>query len=102
MILFYPLRNSYKIDPQHVSKYVTLVEVDATEPELKAILAQFSKVSGIPIMPNLDLQFQANKVRAYFLEDEMKIQNKVFHHYSQGLSSAFGPLGMYLGYKEMI
>lgn len=55
MILFYPSANSYKIDPEHVSKYVTLVEVDASEKELKEILSLFSNATGIPIMPNLDL-----------------------------------------------
>ena len=55
MILFYPLRNSYKLDPKKVSKNVTLIEVDAPETKLKEILAKFSKLTGIPIMPNLDL-----------------------------------------------
>lgn len=38
MILFYPLKNQYKIDPKDVGDNVTLIEIDATEPELKKIL----------------------------------------------------------------
>jgi threonine synthase len=55
LILFYLRTNSYKIDPSMVTKNVTLIEVEGSEPELKTILDQFSKASGIPIMPNLEL-----------------------------------------------
>jgi threonine synthase len=39
MVLFYPLKNAYKIDCTHVSDSIILVQVDATEAELKKILA---------------------------------------------------------------
>lgn len=69
MILFYPLKNSYKINQKKVTKNVTLIEVDAPETKLKEILARFSKLTGIPIMPNLDIQFKGNSLRSYYLQD---------------------------------
>jgi hypothetical protein len=47
--------NSYKIDPQTVTDNVTLIELEGLEPELKTALDYFSKTSGIPILPNLEL-----------------------------------------------
>jgi threonine synthase len=42
MILFYPLKNAYKIDAVHISENITLIQLDATEAELKKTLAHFS------------------------------------------------------------
>ena len=102
MVLFYPLKNAYKIDCQHVSEHVTLVQVDASEAELKKILAQFSQASGIPILPSLDHQYDANRLRGYFLEEHFRKTGEQFDYYVQSLSSAFGPIGMYKAFGELI
>ena len=54
MIIFYPKKNAYKIDPKMVPDNVVCIEADATEPELKEILKQFSDLTGIPSLPTLD------------------------------------------------
>jgi hypothetical protein len=101
LIQFYITKNSYKINSTFVPDNVTLVEVNSTEAEMKRILKRFSELSGIISMPNYDLQVQANQIRAYFLNDYCT-QNRVhFNWYVQALSSAYGPIGLYKGFKDI-
>lgn len=101
LIQFYITRNAHKINPAFVPFNVILVEVNSTETEMKRILKRFSDVTGIPVMPTLKIQIDANKTRAYFLKDYC-IQNRIpFHWYAQSLSSAYGPIGLYHGFQDI-
>jgi hypothetical protein len=40
-------------------------------------------------------------LRAYFFDDYYKETGVQFDYYAQSLSSAFGPIGLYRGFREM-
>ncbi|UJR29580.1 hypothetical protein I4U23_010797 [Adineta vaga] len=102
LIQFYLTRNSYKINSIFVPNNVILVEVNSTEAEMKCILKRFSDLTNIPIVPSLNIQFEANQIRGYFIKD-YSIENQInFNWYVQSLSSAFGPIGIYKGFTNIL
>lgn len=101
LIQFYLTANSYKINPAVIPDNVTLVEVNSTESEMKCLLKRFSEITDIPIMPNSQLQMDANKIRAYFLTDYSSQSEIYFNWYVQSISSAYGPIGLYQGFKDI-
>ena len=101
LIQFYLKENSYKINSKFVPDNVILIEINSSEAEMKRILKRFSDLTNIPIMPNFNIQIEANQIRAYIVNDYSN-QNKIpFNWYVQSLSSAFGPLGLYHGFKSI-
>jgi len=56
VVLFYLAANEFKLDPALVPSNVVCVEIIGTEKDLKSNLAKFSEVSGLPILPSLDIQ----------------------------------------------
>jgi len=100
-ILFYPKSSNYKLDHPSFGKNVTSVEVDGTEMEVKDILARFSKISTLPVMPTLQNQIDGNKFRSHFLHDHYLNTGIQYEWHAQSVSSAMGPFGFYDGILDI-
>jgi len=77
------------------------VAVEATELRVKQILARFSKLTGLPVLPLLKHQIDANKLRAYYVREYCQKTGSKFDWHAQAISSGYGPLGFYHGAKEI-
>jgi threonine synthase len=100
-ILFYPKTSTYKLDHASFGKNVTAVEVNGTELQVKDVLARFSKVSGLPILPTLQNQIDGNKFRAHFLHEHYLNTGIQYDWHAQSVSSAMGPFGFYEGVEDI-
>jgi threonine synthase len=101
-VWFYPRASRMKLDPAIVgSPHAILVEVQKSEPELKALVAAFSGYSGVKLAPTLEQQIQANTIRAQLVKQYFLDTGHAFDWQSQALSSAFGPFGFYDGWAQL-
>ena len=80
---------------------VAFVEVDAPERRIKELLGEYASASGIPAVPSLHDQYEANKLRAYLLADAARELGDRWDWHVQALSSGYGPLGFYRGIAEI-
>jgi threonine synthase len=102
VIVLYPRSSRYKIDAAlAVQPGVTFVELGQPEQVLKDWARAFSLRYGLPWLPELDLQIQGNKLRAYFVADWLTATQQSCDWHVQALSSAYGPLGFYEAWREM-
>jgi threonine synthase len=102
VIILYPKISRYKINSIGYSKdWVTFIEVDKTEEELKDLTQSISNYKGIPWLPNMKHQIEANKIRAYFINEFMEKNNISFDYTSQSLSSGYGIFGLYEGFSKI-
>lgn len=100
--IFYPRRSAYKILPQVAESSRSIFhELDCPEPEVKTAAAEFAVDHGLPMLPDLKLQIEANKLRAYLLDDPAFIGKAHFDYHVQALSSAYGVIGYYHGLAEL-
>lgn len=100
--IFYPARNRYKILPELGSlKNIHFVEVEGTERDQKLFARRYAQHLNVPWLPNFQLQIEANKLRAYFLEEWCRQTDIVFDWKVQALSSGFGIFGFYRGLAEL-
>ena len=101
-VILYPPTSRRRLYPQLADvPGVDFVEVDAPEHEIKQILRDYSRRSGIPAIPALPDQYEGNKLRAYFLSDASDRLGCNWDWHVQALSSAFGPFGFYRGMQEI-
>jgi hypothetical protein len=98
--LLYPAGCRYKICPTLASlDGVCLVEIDAPEPEIRQWAGRLAHVLQMPVLPTPLHQIEANRVRAFLLEDLAKAGHPPGQWHSQVLSSAFGIFGLYDGLR---
>ncbi|MCC3771124.1 pyridoxal-phosphate dependent enzyme [Streptomyces sp. UNOC14_S4] len=101
-VLLHPPASRRRILPQLVeAETVQLVEIDAAEQRIKAVLTAAAASSGVPSVPTPRDQDQANKARAYFLRDAARELGRQWDWHVQAISSAYGPLGFYEGVREI-
>lgn len=101
-VILYPPASRRRILPELAAlPGVHFIEVDAPETQIKQALADASQRLGIPTVPDLNVQYEANKLRAYVLRDAAEVCGHSWDWHAQALSSAYGPLGFYQGLREM-
>lgn len=102
LTVFYPKTSRYKINAQLANlPHCRFIEVDGTEKELKDLTLRYSESNNIPWLPTFTHQVDANKIRAFFINDYI---NKSFvknDWHVQSISSAFGPIGFYKGLHDL-
>ena len=95
-LVLYPARSRYKIHEASRARHgVTLVEIDAPEPLIKAITTQLAERAEAPWLPDLALQIEGNRLRAFVLHEAMGLSTDYFAWHVQALSSGYGILGYY-------
>ena len=102
LTVFYPSSSRYKINPQLANlPHCRFIEVNSTEMQLKELTLEYSELNSIPWFPTYTHQLEANKIRAFLINDNIDndIVNNDWH--VQSLSSVFGPLGFYQGLYEL-
>ncbi|MCI0668817.1 MAG: pyridoxal-phosphate dependent enzyme [Methylococcaceae bacterium] len=100
VIVFCPRSSRYKLpNCLKESRFSTLIEVQGSEREQKRITREFAELFDLPVLPNLEDQIDANKLRAYFLADSR--WPRPFDWHVQALSSAYGIFGFYRGIEEL-
>jgi threonine synthase len=100
--VFYPKQSRYKIQPNVAnSKYSEFIELDKTELELKEFTAKYAEQKNLAWLPKFEHQIEANKIRAYYLNDWSKKSGISFDWHVQSLSSAYGVFGFYRGLAEI-
>jgi threonine synthase len=101
--IFYPAFSRYKINPAVTSsEFVRFTEVEGTEPELKDLTKETAERLGLPWLPDLRLQLEANKARAWFIEDCWRDRGWRFDWHVQALSSGYGVFGFYTGVSDLL
>lgn len=65
--------------------------MECGEPELKARTAEFARERSLRWLPTFDHQIQANKLRAYFIQEWSEVTGARFDWHVQALSSANEP-----------
>lgn len=98
--IFYPASSRYKISKEFADPdYIKFVELDKPEPIIKQYTAEYSTRLGILWLPDFNLQIEANKLRAYYVQDYVNAHNTKFQWHAQSLSSGYGAMGFYRGLK---
>jgi cysteine synthase len=101
-VILYPTASRRRIQPSLAElPEVDFVEVAAPERLIKEALRDYADRSGIPAAPSLSSQYEANKLRAYFLRDAAAELGRNWNWHVQALSSAYGPFGFYRGLSEI-
>ena len=102
-IILYPRLSRYKINSAGATgQHITMVEVDHPEPQLKIWADEAARRYGLPWLPRLDLQREGNKLRGYFIANWLRESGAECDWLAQALSSAFGPIGTYRGFRELL
>ncbi|MGH8550132.1 MAG: hypothetical protein ACRERU_16315 [Methylococcales bacterium] len=71
VIVFCPRSSRYKLpNCLQESKFGTVIEVHGSKGDQKSIAAEFADLFDPPLLPGLEDQIEANKLRAYFLADQ--------------------------------
>jgi Pyridoxal-phosphate dependent enzyme len=100
--IFFPADSRYKMFPEFAHlEGIRFIEVEGTEKEQKGFTARYAESLDLPWLPDFQLQMEANKLRAYYLEDWCRENQFVFDWHVQALSSGFGVLGYYRGLREL-
>ena len=101
-LIFYPEVARYKINSRFASAPgIEMIEVRGPEPWQKALTSEAALRLKLPWFPGIDWQREANKLRAYFVNDCIDQLDCRFDWHAQALSSAYGPLGYYSGIREL-
>jgi threonine synthase len=101
-LFLYPEGSRYKLDARLLNgTEAILFEVARSEPEIKRLTAVLAQALALPLVPDLDTQIEANKLRAYLLLDHYRHTGEWHQWHAQALSSAFGPLGLFWGIQEL-
>lgn len=101
LTVFYPKESHYKMQPSVQNPLCRFVKVERPEPALKELVFKYARVHRLPWYPTFAHQLEANKLRAYFLEDWCRHTGVRFDWHVQALSSAYGILGFYRGLEEL-
>jgi len=101
-VILYPAASRRRIQPSLAElPEVDFVEVAAPERLIKEALRDYADTSGIPAVPSISCQYEANKLRAYFLRDAAFELGRGWDWHVQALSSGYGPFGFYRGLFEI-
>jgi|GEM_PF-5035903 len=102
IIALYPRSSRYKINPAFAEQSaIILADVDQPEPQLKLWTDTLAEKYERQWLPRLQLQRHGNKLRAYILNEWSLQTGQGCDWHAQALSSAFGPIGTYTGYREL-
>lgn len=98
--ILYPKASRYKIRHLDPSELVRLVEVDGSEPEVKAATRQLAGATEKLWLPSLPLQDIGNGYRANLVAQAAR-SGLSFDWHVQALSSAFGPIAFYRRWHQL-
>jgi hypothetical protein len=101
-VILYPRISRYKIHAQTAkAPGITTIEVDRPEPQLKIWADEAASRHDLPWLPRLDLQRAGNRLRAHFISSWLAATGARCDWHAQALSSAFGPIGTYEGFRQI-
>lgn len=100
---FHPKSTDWKLDGSlFVTSTSHLISVDRHEKEVKKAALMFSKITGIPHVPQLEWRFFATGLRAFFVFEYIFKNNIRFDWISQSVCAGYGPIGFYNIAKKLI
>lgn len=101
--IFYLKENQEKIATCRFkdSKYISFHRISSSESEMKKTVQAFSKKHNIPWLPNLNIQIQANSIRADIVEMVAQTHKIQFDYISQAISSGYGIFGFYFALRSL-